>query len=207
MLNKIRNNFLAGIAILLPAVLTVLIFRYLILMIDNIILDPVVEIFKPYTGGIPVVYLSKGIAFLIVVLFISFIGFAARIIVLKRVFSFGERIVERVPMVSKIYFAIKELASAFFGRKIASFNKVALIEYPRKGVYSICFVTSEVKGEIARQTGGEKVSVFVPTTPNPTSGFLLVADKEELKMLDISVEEGMKFVISAGVVGTDTRRL
>ena len=201
MLNKIRNNFLTGVAIILPLAITIIIIRYLVIKINSSILNPVIELLNLSPSlTYDSVFIAKTLAFLIVILLISFIELAANNIFLRRLFVFGERLFLKVPMVGKIYSVIKEIGSAFLGqRDKAFFKKVVLIEYPRKGIFSIAFVTNE--GEAVKKAAGRDViSVFVPTTPNPTSGIFLIVPKNEVKFLDMSVEEGLKFVVSSGTI-------
>ncbi|GAF71976.1 unnamed protein product, partial [marine sediment metagenome] len=146
------------------------------------------------------VFIAKALAFLIVILLISFVGWAASVIFLRRLFSFGERVFVKIPMVGKIYSVTKEIGSAFLGKEKAFFKRVVLIEYPRKGLYSIAFITREKQGKIKNAAGKELIGVFVATTPNPTSGIFLLIPKEEIKFLDMSVEEGLKLVVSSGTI-------
>ncbi len=201
MLNKIRNNFLAGVAIIFPLAITIVIIRYLVIKINSWILNPVMELLNlspslTYYG----VFIAKTLAFLIVIFLISLIGWAASIIFLRRLFSSGEKLFRKIPMVGKIYSVIKEIGSAFLGLEKAFFKRVVLIEYPRKGLYSIAFITRERQDKIKNATGKELVGVFVPTTPNPTSGIFLLVPKEEVKFLEMSVEEGLKLVVSSGTI-------
>jgi uncharacterized membrane protein len=103
-------------------------------------------------------------------------------------------------MINKIYGAIKEVSNAFLGQDRGTFRKVVLVECPRKGMYAIGFVTSEVKGEAQMKTEETVVNVFVPSTPNPTTGFLLLVPKEQVIPLDMSVEDGLKMIVSGGIV-------
>ncbi|MBU1006241.1 MAG: DUF502 domain-containing protein, partial [Candidatus Omnitrophica bacterium] len=123
-----------------------------------------------------------------------------RIIVLRNVFGFGENILYKVPMVSNIYRTIKEISGAFFVQQKSIFKRVVLLEYPRKGAYQLGFVTSEAKGEVGCRLGKEVLSVFVPTSPNPTSGVLVFVPLEDVIELDMTVAAGMKMVISVGAV-------
>ncbi|NQU95578.1 MAG: DUF502 domain-containing protein [Candidatus Omnitrophica bacterium] len=201
MFTKIRNNFITGVAILLPVALTIIVVRFLAVKINSFILNPLVKLLNlnPYLTEHSL-YIAKVLVFVIVVLLISIVGWAANIIFLRKLFSFGERMFIRVPMIGKVYSVIKEIGSAFLGKDKAFFQKVVLIEYPRKGIYSIGFVTGEGTREMQNFTGKELVSIFVPTTPNPTSGVFLMVPRNEMKFLDMTVEEGLKLVVSSGTV-------
>jgi uncharacterized membrane protein len=132
-------------------------------------------------------------------LVILLVGVFATNVIGKRMISIGERILARIPLVNKIYAAVQQISSAFLGSKSSIFSTVVLIEYPRKGVYSLGFVTSVAKGEVQHKTAQQVVGVFVPTTPNPTSGLLVFIPEGDLIRLDMSPEDGLKLVISGGV--------
>ena len=201
MLNKLRNNFITGVAIILPVAITIIIVRFLAININSFVLNPLVELLNlnPYLTQ-HAIYIAKALVFIIVILLISFMGWAANIIFLKRLFSFGEKMFVRVPMIGKIYSVTKEIGSAFLGQGAAFFKRVVLIEYPRKGIYSIGFTTGEGKGKIKDAAGQDLFNVFVPTTPNPTSGIFLLVPKDELNFLEMTVEEGLKIVVSSGTL-------
>jgi uncharacterized membrane protein len=133
-------------------------------------------------------------------LFILFVGMFASNMIGRRTILFGESIMVKIPLASKIYTAVQQIIAAVTGGKGAVFNKVVLVEYPRKGVYSLGFVTSETEGEVQYQTKQKVVSVFIPTTPNPTSGLLVFVPDEDLIYLKMSTEDGLKLVISGGFV-------
>ncbi len=196
-LSRIRNDFVAGLLVILPAILTFIILKFLIANVDSLILKPIVAFF--HFANPPLIFLIKMALFLCLILAITLIGFATRIVITRRVLAFIERLLSRVPMVNKIYGTIKEVC-AFFRQDRGAFRKVVLIEYPRKGMYAIGFITSEAKGEAQMKTEETIVNVFVPTTPNPTTGMLLLVPKEQIIPLDMSVEDGMKMVVSGGIL-------
>ena len=201
MLSKLRNYFLTGVAIIFPIAITIIIVRFLMIQVNSYVLNPVVGYLRvnPYLTQYSL-FIAKGLVFLIVILLISLIGWAANIIFLRKLFGFGEKIFLRVPMVGKMYSVTKEIGSAFLGRGKAFFKQVVLIEYPRKGIYSIGFLTGEDKSVIKNALGKELVNIFVATTPNPTSGIYLLVPKDEIKFLDMTVEEGLKLVVSSGAI-------
>jgi uncharacterized membrane protein len=200
MFARIRNNFIAGLAVILPAALTIIILQFLIIKINKLILDPIISIYSPYLGKPHLIYLTKGLVLVLFIFLIALIGLATRIIVIRRLFGFGERLFFKIPMIGKIYVAIKQISYAFLGERRGIFKRVILLEYPRAGIYSLGFVTSKSKGEVQKKTKKEMVNVFIPTTPNPTSGMFLLIPEEEAISLDISVEDGLKLIISGGVV-------
>jgi len=226
MFKKLRNGFFTGVALLLPAVLTIIIIKWAVTKLDNLILEPLVLFIRPLVSNIEFTYLLiliKGFLFLLIILLIALIGLAAKNMAVRRLFSFWERLLFKVPFISKVYITIKQISSAFLGEKRHIFQRVVLVEYPRKGLYCLGFVTSSLQSKIQNKLprlekkedplklsaegdppdtrrGFNRVNVFIPTTPNPTSGFLLIVPEEDVIPLDISVEEGMKLVISGGVI-------
>jgi len=197
---KLRNRFIAGIAVIFPVAVTIVIIRFLVIKINSWILEPMTRMLDPFLTGHFKVYAAKTGIFILVFLCISLVGWAADIIVIRKFFSIWEKILIKVPMFGRIYQAIKQISTAFLGQGKTIFKKVVLVEYPRKGVFSIGFVTGPGKGEIQSVSRADVISVFIPTTPNPTSGIFLLVPKNDLKYLGMNVEEGMKLVISGGAV-------
>ena len=117
--------------------------------------------------------------------------------------SLGEWIVYKMPLISSVYSLLKQVFQTFLSNKNNAFSKVVLLEYPRKGIWILGFVSSETQGEVKDKLGREMLNIFIPTTPNPTSGFLIFVPKEDTVSLDMSVEEGIKFVISGGLVSPE----
>ncbi len=203
MFTRIRNNFIAGLAVILPVAVTVIILQFLIVRVNRLILDPIIRIYSPYLNKTYLVYLTKGIVIVLSIFLVALIGLATRVIVLRRIFGIGEKLFFKIPMIGKIYVAIKQISAAFLGKRRGIFKRVILLEYPRKGIYSLGFVTSKARGEVQEKTKKQTLNVFVPTTPNPTSGVFLLVPEEEATALDISVEDGLKLIISGGVVVPD----
>lgn len=201
MLKSVRKNFITGVAVILPAVITIWFVKFVMDKTNNILLEPMAKILRPYILDNAVLeYMAKVLILVFLVIVISIIGFGTRILFLRRSFSFLEKNINQLPMIGKIYGAIKEMSHAFLGQSKNIFTRVVLVEFPRKGIYAIGFVTSEGKGEVQDKTIEKVINVFVPTTPNPTSGFLLLVPESEMIKLDMSVEEGLKLVISGGIV-------
>ena len=144
--------------------------------------------------------MAKIAIFLLIISGVMLVGAGARILFLRKFFTFWENLFLKVPMINKIYTGIKQIGKAFLGEGRTMFKKVALIEYPRKGIYSVAFVTAKGKKELAEISGCELVSLFLPTTPNPTSGLFIAVPKDEVTILDMSIEDGFKLIISAGAV-------
>jgi uncharacterized membrane protein len=165
-------------------------------------------------GGHAVIteFLQKNqLLFRLVVLFLMFgltvlIGFVARNFLGRRVFRLGETLVERIPIVNRVYVALKQISEAFWGRNKTVFTGVVLLEYPRKGLYTLGFVTSPGRGEIKAKTEEKLINVFLPTTPNPTSGWFVMVPEEQAVPLDMKVEDALKMIISGGAVVPEYRR-
>ena len=200
MLTKLRDNFIAGIVVVLPVVITLWLLTMLYHAINDGILNPLIRYFRPYITNIYLEYGARTIVFLLLITFVVLIGLATRIIFVRKLFSAGEKLFFKIPMIGKVYVTIKQMSRAFLGDRKGIFKAPVLVEYPRKGVYSIGFLTSDSKGEIQNKTDKKLVNIFVPTTPNPTSGILLMTPEDEIITLSMSVEEAMKLVISGGMV-------
>ena len=141
-----------------------------------------------------------GVGIISLLLLTVFTGMVARNYVGRKVVNFGDRIVEGIPLINRVYSAIKQISQAFLASKREVFQKAVLFEYPRKGIYSIGFYTQDTRGAVQESIDNDVVSVFLPTTPNPTSGFLLFVPKSEIVELDLSIEEALKLIISGGAI-------
>lgn len=194
------RSFFTGLLVIFPAIITIAILRVIYGWISGIAIDPLVGVLAP---GLPVLPLPLVRVLVVVgfVVIIAGVGFGTRVLIFRRVISWGEAIVRRVPMVGKIYWTVREIANTFSGQRRGFFTEVVLLEWPREGMYALGFVTSESKGEVQERTPDEIINVFVPTTPNPTSGYLVLAPRQSLTRLKMTVEEGMRVVISGGVSG------
>ncbi|MDD5737126.1 MAG: DUF502 domain-containing protein [Candidatus Omnitrophica bacterium] len=200
MLKSMRKNFLAGIVVIIPALVTYWLIVFVLTPFDALFIKRVMVKLEPYYNGIVSPYLVKAGLYVAVIGIIVFIGFGTRVLVLKKLFSYFERKFFHVPMLGKVYSATREISQAFLGQTKGIFTRVVLVEFPHRKTYALGFVTSEGKGEVQDKTVERVTNVFVPTTPNPTSGFLLIVPESEMISLDMSVEEGLKLVISGGIV-------
>lgn len=207
--NDLIIGFVNGIGILLPVFITVIIVKFLVNKLNEAILTPLLKVISFVVVGdvMQHVAIAKFIIFLMVIIGIAFIGLAAKIIIVRKAFALGELILLKVPIFGKIYKAVKEISSAFFGADKTAFSKVVLVEFPHKGKYSIGFTTSTIRGEIKEKVGEGFVTIMVPTLPNPTTGFFLVCRKEEVIFLDMPVEDGLKIVLSVGSVIPDGKAI
>lgn len=193
---KLRAYLFTGILVTAPVAITLYLAIKFVLWMDilvNKILPPQYKFDNmPYT--IPGLGLVVGILFLIIIgMFAA--GFLGRFFI-----KLGEWIVYKVPLVSSVYSVLKQVFETFFSSKTQAFSKVVMLEYPRKGIWILGFVSSELQGEIKDKCPDEMLSVFIPTTPNPTSGFLIFVPKKDCIEMDMTVEQGLKFVISGGLV-------
>lgn len=200
MWNNFIVGFLNGIAILTPLIVTVLIIKFLVMKLNEMLLNPLVKFMAPLQLAGYEVLVAKTIILFSALALVVLIGWGTKVWIIRRTFIFGERLFVRIPFMGRIYNAIKHIISTFANQGKGAFRQVVLVEFPRKGVYSMGFVTGAASGEIKAKTFEDGIHVFVPTAPNPTTGFFLILSKNEVTYLDISVEDGIKLVISGGVV-------
>jgi len=193
---KISNNFFKGILISVPVIITFYIAWGLIKFFDNKA--------SPILGTFP--YEVPGFGLILVFIFFSIVGFLTTGL-LGRIFSsFIEKILSKIPVLRNIYSGLKQLFETILSKKSNSFREVVLIEYPRKGIWAMGFLTGDTKGEVNRKTKNQMVNIFLPTTPNPTSGFLLFLPKKDILRLSMTVEEGIKMIISAGMLTPEEKQ-
>jgi len=194
LLASLRASFLTGLVVIAPVGLTIW-FAW----IDGFVLPLVPSTIKPenYIG-----INLRGVGVIIFLVFTTFVGWIGKGIIGRSMIVFAESLVNRMPVVRSIYSGIKQISETVFAQSESSFEKACLIQYPRKGIWAIGFISTTAKGEVAARAGnnGQLMGVFVPTTPNPTSGFLLFFPQEDIIELDMSVEQAAKLVISAGLV-------
>tara|TARA_B100000700_G_scaffold283663_1_gene336256 strand:- start:420 stop:1046 length:627 start_codon:yes stop_codon:yes gene_type:complete len=195
---KLRNYFITGIVVLVPIGITLYLTKFFISISSKLI---------PYNLN-PNNYLPfaiPGLEILLSVVFITFIGGISLSFIGKRILKFVNDLFKRIPILRTIYSAIGQMTESLAPNKRNNKKSVVLIQYPRKGSWAVGFATKENKGEISKKTNSDLVNVFVPTTPNPTSGFLLMFPKDEIIYLDMSFEEASKFIVSAGTSDTNIK--
>nr|WP_306467209.1 DUF502 domain-containing protein [Limimaricola sp. G21655-S1] len=195
----LRNNFIAGVVVIAPIGLTVWLIWAVVGWIDGWVLPFVPDRFNPeqYIG-----INLRGVGVIFFILFTFLVGALAKGFVGRSLIRMGESLVGRMPVVRSVYSGLKQIAETVFAQTETSFDQACLIEYPRKGLWALAFISTTAKGEVARKlpTDGDIVTVFLPTTPNPTSGFLLFLPRADVIVLDMTVEDAAKLVISAGLV-------
>ena len=189
-LAKLRNYFFTGIIVLIPLGFTLYLTIFLISISSRLVPDDInPNNYLPFS--IP------GLEIIVSILFITLIGGLSLSFIGKKILNFINDLLKKIPFLRTIYSAIGQMTETFTDRK-KSKKSVVLVEYPRKGTWAVGFATKDNKGEITKKTNKKLVNVFVPTTPNPTSGFLLMFPKDEIIFLDMSFEEASKFIVSAG---------
>jgi uncharacterized membrane protein len=202
---------LTGLAVTFPALLTLAAVKWLVGTISSV--TDLLLFFLPRTltheslvnandGKGPMFWYWSLVALVLAVVLISAAGVLARYYIGKKVIDWTDRVLMRVPLLNKFYGAIKQVNDAFAGNK-HSFKTVVLVEFPGPGNYAVGFITSEQQGEIQQKAGRKLVSVFVPTTPNPTSGFLIMVPEEKLTKLDMSVTDAIKYIVSLGAISQE----
>lgn len=199
---RLRNYFLTGLVIAAPLFLTVYIIRTTINWIDSWVIPYIPAAYLPSTY-IP--YSVPGFGVIVALVFITLLGFLVANIVGRRLVHLGESLLSRMPVVRNIYSGLKQIFETAVSTNTKPFKTVGMIEFPRKGLWSIVFIGGETRGEVVAKYPdgggqGDILSVFVPTTPTPLSGYLVFAQRKDVVILDMSVEEAAKMVISAGIV-------
>lgn len=201
---RLRTYFFAGILVTAPIAIT----TYLAWLLVSFVDDRVNAVLPPRFN--PETYLPfsvPGIGVVVIVLVLILIGAVTAGYLGRIIIRTAESMVGRIPAVRSVYGAIKQILETVLANQSSAFREVVLVEYPRKGLWAIGFITGATKGEIQDLTEDEVINVFLPTTPNPTSGFLLFVPRGDLVTLDMTVEEGIKMVVSGGIVAPPDRRL
>jgi uncharacterized membrane protein len=206
-----RASFFTGLVVVLPGVITLAVVKWFfgtvssftdaLLFFLKYFLDPK----KIYENGVSgeMFWIWSLLAFALAVILVSVVGLLTRHYLGKRLIAWVDGVMLRVPVLNKIYGTIKQVDEAFQSGKKSSFQTVVLVEYPRAGIYSVGFITSEQEDVVLTKTGEKCVAVFIPTTPIPTSGFLIIVPVEKLTKLDLSVAEGFKYIISLGALSQE----
>ena len=195
--NRLRNYFLAGLVVTAPIAITIYIVWAFLQFLDGLI-TPLIPVAYNPNSYLP--FSLPGLGFIITVLFFITVGWFTRNFFGRLIVRWSEYIVERVPVINKIYGAIRQIFQTVTASQSDAFKEVVMFEYPRKGIWVMAFVTGSTKGEVQEKTKSDTVNIFLPTTPNPTSGFLLFVPKKDLIYLDMSVEDGIKMIVSGGII-------
>jgi len=204
MLRSLRNAFVSGLLLIAPVGVTLFVIDFLVQRIGGPTRRMIFFFIPP--ERISFVWLEYGLyiaAALIVAFMITLLGWFSKLLLGRVIVNTFERIVDNVPIVRSVYNTVKQIRDTFVQQEKAVFQKSVLIEYPREGVWVVGFLTSRGRGEVQHRTGSTLLNVFVPTTPNPTSGFLLMVPREQVRDLDMSIPDAMKLIISGGAVVPD----
>ncbi|MEO0450382.1 MAG: DUF502 domain-containing protein [Pseudomonadota bacterium] len=196
----LRGRFFAGMVIAAPLAATFFILQFLINFIDSRVKPLLPPLLQPetYTN-----YAIPGFGVLVLVIALTVLGAITANLIGRSLLAATDRILSRIPIVRNVYAALKQLTEVLANNQQASFDRCVMVEYPKKGSWCIAFVSSHAKGEIGTKLGTSKIGVFVPTTPNPTSGFLIYVEESETIALEMTVEEGAKMILTAGLVVPD----
>ena len=204
-LAKFRRFFLTGLLVTAPIIITIYVTWLVITFIDVKVANLLPE-YLDFRKALP--FQIPGLGLLIVIFVITLIGAITPGLIGRNLLKLGEMILFKTPVIRTVYSSIKQIMETVMSTNSKSFKEVVLVEYPRKDIWVIAFVTSSVKGEIDNKIKKSKlVSIFVPTTPNPTSGFLLFVAQKDLIYLDMPVEQAVKLVISGGIVSPKQKKL
>jgi uncharacterized membrane protein len=187
---KLRNYFITGIVVLVPIGITLYLTKFFIRISSKLIPAEI----NP-NNYLPI--LIPGLEIVLAIIFITLIGYLSLSFIGKKILQLFNDLLKKIPILRTIYSAIGQMAATLAPKKNSK-KSVVLVEYPRKGSWAVGFATKDNKGEISKKTNQKLVNVFVPTTPNPTSGFLLMFPKEDIIYLDMNFEEASKFIVSAG---------
>lgn len=190
MWKEVRKTFLAGLLVMIPLIITIYTILWILNRVDSIFRRPIEELLG---------FTIYGLGLFITTALILIAGLVATNYAGQKIFGSTEYFLKRIPLVRSIYFPIKQLTETIYGSAHTAFRKVVLVQYPSPGIYAIGFITSEGFGEIGDKIGKDIVSVFIPTTPNPTSGMLVLIPREDIMEIDIGVEDAIKLVVSGGI--------
>jgi len=194
--NRIKTYFLTGLLVVVPIALTIYIFTFIVAYMDRFI-----ELLPPsYRPDSYLPFHIPGIGLLVTFFMILFIGLLTRNILGRKFIALGERIFEKIPLVRNVYFPIKQMFEAIFLQKSDSFKRVVLLEYPRRGTYTLGLVTGVTQGEVQGKTEKKMINIFIPTTPNPTSGYYIVVPEDDVHELKMTVQEAFKLIVSGGMI-------
>jgi uncharacterized membrane protein len=194
---RMRTYFLTGVIVTAPVAITIYLTWSFIEWVDEVVIPLVPLAYRPETY-LP--FSVPGLGVVVAFLGLTLIGALTANLLGRTIVRVGEQLVDRMPVISGIYNVFKQIFETLLKDTSESFKYAALVEYPRRGLYTIGFVAGDTKGEVLRQTSQDLVSVYVPTTPNPSSGFILFIPRDDVLILDMSVEQAMKYVVSVGVV-------
>lgn len=200
---RLRAYFLAGVLITAPISITIYLAWLFISFVDDSVMPLLPARYNP-ESYLP--FSVPGIGLIVVLVGLTLIGAVTAGFIGRFFLRLSEQILNRMPVIRSVYGAVKQIFETVLAQQSAAFREVVLVEYPRTGIWALGFITGSTEGEVQEITDSEMVNVFLPTTPNPTSGFLLFVPKRDVVVLGMSVEEGIKMVVSGGIVTPDDHR-
>jgi len=199
-ITRLRNYFLTGVVVVAPLAITVWLIWNFVQWVDSWVIPFIPSVYNP-ERYLPVDI--PGVGLIIAMIIITLIGFLTANFIGRTVVGYGERVLGRMPVVRNLYNGLKQIFETVLSSSNSTFKQVGLVEYPRKGLWAVVFVAADTRGEVNNALmarGHDTLSVFLATTPNPTSGFLLFVPRKDVIMLEMSIEDGAKLIISAGLV-------
>ncbi|MDP6734994.1 MAG: DUF502 domain-containing protein [Nitrospinaceae bacterium] len=199
----IKKNIIAGLLVTIPAALTYIILDFVVTGVDRMMAPVIPKIIGEPGMRLLEQYPVPGIGFLFLVLFIVLVGLLATNFFGKKLFNLGELILHNIPLVRVIYISIKKVVDTISQARTPTFEKMVLVTYPRSELKVLGIVASDTQGMVLDKVENDSVNVFVPTSPNPTTGFLLIVPRQEIDFLEMSVEDGLKMIISFGLVSPE----
>jgi uncharacterized membrane protein len=203
MMARLRTYFLAGVLVTAPAAIT----AWLAWLVVNAVDARVVPLIPPkYNPDTYLPFSIPGLGLLTMVVVLTLVGWLTANFLGRQAISFSERLLTRMPVIRSVYGSIKQIFETVVSQQSGAFRQVVLFEYPRRGCWAMGFITGTTEGEVQNVTEDEVLNVFLPTTPNPTSGYLLFVPRREMVMLDMTIEEGIKMIVSGGIVTPPDRR-
>jgi len=200
----IKKNLIAGLLVTVPAALTYMVLAFVIRNVDKAMNPVVAKVLGPAWLKVMQDYHIPGLGFLLLILFVGLVGLFGTNFFGRKIISLSERVVHNIPFVRVIYISIKKVVDTISQTETPSFQQMVLLTYPRPPLKTLGIVCGDTKGEISGKTNGDTINVFVPTSPNPTTGFLLMVPRKDLVFLKMPVEEGLKMIISFGMVGNNS---
>lgn len=199
----IKKNLIAGLLVTVPVALTYMVLAFVIRNVDRAMNPIIVKLLGPAGIEFMEKYHIPGMGTIVLVLFIILVGLFGTNFFGRKILQLGERILHNIPFVRVIYTSIKKVVDTVSQTETPSFQQMVLLTYPRPPLKALGIVCGDTKGDIATQTNGDTINVFVPTSPNPTTGFLLLVPRRDLVFLKMTVEDGLKMIISFGMVGAN----
>ncbi len=205
-LSQFRRIFITGVVVILPLFLTYIVFAFIFRQLNNRVSPLIVGVLEPFLPSLvssPLfVFFKPLISVVMTVLVVFLIGLIATNFIGRRILNYFDRLMLKIPLAKSIYGAAKQFLESLRTPGIESFNQVVLLEYPKENIWAIGFVINETSGKTEKITSDKVKNVFVPTTPNPTSGYLLLVPESELVKLDMSIENALKYIVSGGLAGS-----